>query len=78
MELSVANDPNGHVRSGGYLDASIGYDAEMGGVDWKIKAYGRNLTDTIRQNVFFRTGGFIAFGAANRGREGGLEVTAKF
>lgn len=78
MELSVANDPNGHVKSGGYLDASLGYAFELGGADVKLSVYGRNLTDTVRQSVFFRTGGFIAFAAANRGREGGVEFTAKF
>lgn len=78
LELAVTNDPFGHVPAGGFLDASIGYGMQRGGTHWTIKAYGRNLTDTIRQNVYFRTGGFLSFASANRGREAGLELTAKF
>ncbi|MGE0666149.1 MAG: TonB-dependent receptor [Sphingomonadales bacterium] len=78
IELAVTNDPNGHVPSANYLDASISYGMVTGGIDWRIQLYGRNLTDTVRQNVYFRTGGFLSFAAANRGREGGVEVTVKF
>lgn len=78
VELAVTNDPAGHVPSGGYLDLSLGYGATTAGIDWKLQAYGRNLTDTIRQNTYFRTGGFLSFASANRGREGGVELTLNF
>lgn len=78
VELAVTNDPNGHVSSVGYLDASVTYAMTTGGVDWSVRAYGRNLTDEIRQNTFFRAGGFLSFAAANRGREGGVELMVEF
>lgn len=77
-ELAVTNDPLGHVKGTGYVDASTSYEFELGGVEWLINAYGRNLTDEIRPNVYFRTGGFLAFTSAPLGREYGVELTATF
>jgi iron complex outermembrane receptor protein len=77
-ELLVTNDPAGHVEAGGYLDASLGYERETGGVTWGVKFYGRNLTDTIRKSNATRLGGFINFITVNRGREAGVELSLKF
>jgi iron complex outermembrane receptor protein len=77
-ELLVTNDPAGHVEAGGYLDASFGYEREVGDVTWGIKFYGRNLTDTIRKSNTTRIGGFINFITVNRGREVGAELSLKF
>ena len=78
MELIVTNDPVGHTKPVGFLDASLGYGRETGNVAWKIKVYGRNLTDKLRAATATRIGGFLDFLSYNRGREGGVELSVKF
>lgn len=78
MELIVTNDPLGHTRPVAYLDASLGYGREIGNVQWKLKVYGRNLTDKLRASTATRIGGFLDFLTFNRGREGGVELSVKY
>ena len=78
IQLSVSNDPLGRVESVAFVDAALGYEFEAAGSAWQLNFYGRNLTDSIRQNAFFRAGSFLAFVSANRGREVGIDLTVKF
>jgi iron complex outermembrane receptor protein len=77
-EVAITNDPNGHVKASAVIDANVAYEMSVDGVDWRLGLYGRNLSDQIVQTTFFRAGGFLAFAAATRGREFGIELKAKF
>ena len=77
-ELALTNDPLGHVKASAILDATLAYAMTVDAVDWRLSVYGRNLTDQIVPTTYFRAGGFLAFMAATRGTEFGIELKAKF
>lgn len=77
-ELAVSNDPVGHVGAAGYVDASASYEFETGAGNWRVNVYGRNLTDEITKNVYFRAGSFLNLTSAPQGREIGVDLTVTF
>jgi outer membrane receptor protein involved in Fe transport len=63
----------------GLLDASLGYDLpELHGADWRLTAFGRNITGERYIATALGVANLFAFGAVNNAAIWGLELSTSF
>lgn len=75
---NVVNDPRCLAEPREILDASIGYDFELGGSKLGITAFGRNLLDNRGLSSTLPVAGLFTFGASRPPRSYGVEVSFSF
>ncbi|MEL7030483.1 MAG: hypothetical protein AAGL49_15040, partial [Pseudomonadota bacterium] len=56
-------DPRGVSEAAGILNASIGFDFEVGGTEIGLSVFGRNLNDSVRSATFLPVAGLFNFGS---------------